>query len=184
MVERRIRCTSIPAGSCARENHEECKYCRMNDLIATRREGAEEGAELPPELLAAIQQDDYERSWRRNHATTTTAMQTVALQGETQTTQRCTCEDCLRGGCCVGFAGGGPCTFIGTCTTPCNHRPTVAPFAARRLALCLTQAPRRLLIGTNISGWRHHLCACPACRGDRQQRTPAPPRLGRRTRRG
>ena len=125
MVERRIRCTSIPAGSCARENREECKYCRMNDLIATRREGAEEGAELPPELLAAIQQDDYERSWRRNHATTTTAMQTIALQGETQTTQRCTCEDCLRGGCCVGFAGGGPCTFIGTCNDCIRFRTCI-----------------------------------------------------------
>jgi hypothetical protein len=52
-------------------------------------------------------------------------MQTFALQGETQTTQRGTCEDCLRGGCCVGAVGGGPCTFIGTCNNCIRFRTCI-----------------------------------------------------------
>ena len=122
MLDRRLRCTTIPTGSCAGEHRDECDLCRINETIAAIRENRG-GVQLPPvEMLAVIQRDNYERFWRRNHAITTAAMQAISLQGENQTTRRGTCEDCLQGGCCVGAAGGGPCTFVGTCNNCIRFR--------------------------------------------------------------
>jgi hypothetical protein len=76
----------------------------MQDIISTRRIQLSAEPMPPAELHAAIQRDDYERFWRANHTATTTAMQTIAREGEGQAAPRGTCEDCLRGGCCVGTA--------------------------------------------------------------------------------
>ena len=75
MLERLRRCTTMPTGSCAGEQRKECDFCKINDIIAAIRENREV-VQLPPvEMLAVIQRDNYERSWRRNHAATTAAMQ-------------------------------------------------------------------------------------------------------------
>ena len=131
MLERLRRCTTMPTGSsCAREHREECDFCRINDIIAAIRENREV-VQLPPvEMLAVIQRDNYERSWRRNHTATTAAMQTISLQGESQTTRRGICEDCLQGGCYVGAAGEGPCTFVGTCNSCIRSRPCSDQFVS------------------------------------------------------
>ena len=127
MMERLGRCTSDPRGSCAEEgvetphhgNRNRCDYCRMHERITTRRNRVP----MPPsEQLAIIQRDDYERLWRSNREAINTAMQSVTLEGETQTLYKGTCEDCLHGGCCVGAAGGGPCTFVGTCNSCIRFR--------------------------------------------------------------
>jgi hypothetical protein len=79
MLERLRRCTTMPTGSCAGEQRKECDFCKINDIIAAIRENREV-VQLPPvEMLAVIQRDNYERSWRRNHAATTAAMQTISL---------------------------------------------------------------------------------------------------------
>jgi hypothetical protein len=119
ILDRQQRCTTIPTGSCAGEHREEC---RINETIAAIRENRGV-VQLPPvEMLAVIQRDNCERLWRRNHAITTATMQAISLHGENQTTRRGTCEDCLQGGCCVGAAGGGPCTFVGTCNNCIRFR--------------------------------------------------------------
>jgi hypothetical protein len=128
MLERRRRCTTTPPGACAGEHRDECDFCRITAIISAERENESRGlrgreAQLPPsEMLSVIQRDEYETLWRRNHASTREAMQAISLQGENQTTRRGTCEDCLQGGCCVGAAGGGPCTFVGTCNNCIRFR--------------------------------------------------------------
>ena len=128
MLERQRRCTTTPPGSCAGEHRDECDFCRINATIAAERENRRRGlrgcgTQLPPaEMLSVIQRDDFEMLWRRNRASTRAAMQEISLQGENQATRRGTCEDCLQGGCCVGAAGGGPCTFVGTCNNCIRFR--------------------------------------------------------------
>jgi hypothetical protein len=38
MLERQLRCTTIPPGSCAGEHRDECDFCRINATISAIRE--------------------------------------------------------------------------------------------------------------------------------------------------